>query len=558
MLSNRLTIDQLRTALVAPGFLTDEEFQAVVKEASHSGKSAGQVILERSHLTSKELTKVVADFLQLGFVDLSRLQIVPEVLEEIPQLYAQEHQVVAFARDEHGLSVALVDPLDQAVIDHIQKTSDHKVQFFAATEEDIDAIVQSYPHDYLEQLKALVVAISQKNRSQDMADQSVIQLVDTMIIFALANRASDIHLEPYAHRLLIRFRVDGVLHHIIDLPESLSAVLLNRLKLMSKMKLDQKKIAQDGKIDFVSGNFSADIRASVAPLITGEKMVLRLLGHRHRAINLTDLGLSSSQLKVILTAVRRKQGMIVVCGPTGSGKTTTLYALLKRLNSEQVNIATVEDPVEYDLEGVNQIQVNAMTGLTFAEGLKITLRQDPDIIMLGSIRDIETANLANIASLSGHDVLTTLDTPDAVGAISRLLEMQIEPFPLATSLNVIIGQRLVRKICQNCRVSYDLSDTEREIVAAQLKIQPQEVSKRLYRGKGCSLCGETGYRGRLGIFEVLVISEAIKKLIINKAEIAQIIEQARKEDFVSMHEDGIEKTMAGITTVEELLTELAL
>ncbi len=558
MLSNRLTVDQLRTALVIPGFITDEEFRAVVTEANHSGKSAGQIILERSHLTSKELTKVVADFLQQGFVDLSRIQIAPEVLDEIPQLYAQEHKVVAFARDEHGLSVALVDPLDQAVLDHLQKSSDHKVQFFAATEEEIENILQSYPHDYLQQLRNLIISADKKSGQPDVADKSMIELVDILIIFALANRASDIHVEPYAHRLLIRFRVDGVLHHIIDLPETLSVALFNRLKLMSKMKLDQKKIAQDGKIDFVSGQFSADIRASIAPLITGEKMVLRLLGHRHRAINLTDLGLAVSQLKTILTAVQKKQGMIVVCGPTGSGKTTTLYALLKRLNSEQVNIATVEDPVEYDLEGVNQIQVNALTGLTFAEGLKITLRQDPDIIMLSAIRDLATANLANIASLSGHDVLTTLDTPDAVSAISRLLEMQIEPFPLATSLNLIIGQRLVRKICQNCRLSYDLSDTEREVVAAQLKIQPSEVSKRLYRGKGCSLCGETGYRGRLGIFEILAITEEIKKLIIAKATIQQILEQARKEGFTSLREDGIQKTMAGVTTVEELLTELAL
>ncbi len=558
MLSNRLTSDQLRLALVNPGFVTDDEFRQVLAESSHSGKSPGQIILERSHLTSKELTKVVADFLQQQFVDLSQAQIAPEILEEIPQLYAQEHQVVAFARDDQGLSVAMVDPLDQAVVDHLQKSSDHKVHFFAATEEDIDTILQSYPHDYLQQLRALIVGLSQKNDKGDASDQSVIQLVDTMIIFALANRASDIHLEPYAHRLLIRFRVDGVLHHIIDLPDSLSIAVLNRLKLMAKMKLDQKKVAQDGKIEFVSGQFSADIRASVAPLTTGEKAVLRLLGHRHRAINLTDLGLSSEQLKTIISVTSKKQGMVVVSGPTGAGKTTTLYALLKRLNSEQVNIATVEDPVEYDLEGVNQIQVNTLTGLTFAEGLKITLRQDPDIIMVGAIRDLVTASIANVASLSGHVVLTTLDTPDAIGAIGRLQEMQIEPFPLATSLNLIIGQRLVRKICQNCRLSYDLSDTEREVVAAQLKIKPQDVSKRLYRGKGCSLCGQTGYKGRLGIFEILVLSEDLKKLIIEKADPKTLRDQALKEGFITMRTDGIQKTMAGITTVEELLTELSL
>jgi type II secretory ATPase GspE/PulE/Tfp pilus assembly ATPase PilB-like protein len=444
------------------------------------------------------------------------------------------------------------------VTDHLQKISDHHVQFFAAPEEDIERVVQSYPHDYLQQVRNLVVSLSKTNSTEPAPDTSVVELADTIIIFALANRASDIHLEPYAHRLLVRFRVDGILHHIIDLPETLSQALLNRLKLMSKMKLDQKNTPQDGKIDFSSGQFGADIRASVAPLITGEKMVLRLLGHRHRAINLTDLGLSGNQLKTIVTAAEKKQGMIVVCGPTGAGKTTTLYALMKRLNSEQVNIATVEDPVEYDLEGVNQIQVQTATGLTYAEGLKITLRQDPDIIMLSAIRDLQTAHLANIAALSGHVVLTTLDTPDAVGAIARLLEMQIEPFPLATSLNLIIGQRLVRTICQNCRLSYDLSDNEREIVAGQLKIKPQQVSKRLYRGKGCGQCGNTGYRGRIGIFEILIPTEAVKKLIIDRADIAKLYEQARKDGLTTLREDGIQKVLSGITTVEELLTELSL
>ncbi len=558
MLSNRLDINQLQAALVTPGFLTAEEFKLVMTESSHSGKNPGQIILEKSYLTNKELTKVVADFLHLGFIDIAQVQILPDVLETVPQLYAQEHLAVAFAQDEQGLSVALADPLDQEVIDHLQKFSDHTVRFFAAPEEDLENIVQTYPHDYLQQLRNLVVNLSKVNSAEPGIDQSVIELVDTVIIFALANRASDIHLEPYAHRLLVRFRVDGTLHHIIDLPETLNVAVFNRLKLMSKMKTDQKNTPQDGKIDFTSGRFAADIRASVAPLITGEKMVLRLLGHRHRAINLTDLGLSSGQLKIIVAAAAKKQGMIVVCGPTGAGKTTTLYALMKRLNSEQVNIATVEDPVEYDLEGVNQIQVNPTTGLTYTEGLKITLRQDPDIIMLSAIRDLQTANLANVASLSGHVVLTTLDTPDAVGAIARLLEMQIEAFPLATSLNLIIGQRLVRTICQNCRLSYDLSDAERELVAGQLKINAGQVSKRLYRGKGCSQCGNTGYRGRIGIFEILTLTETVKKLIIDKADISQIFDQAKKDGLVTLREDGIQKVLAGITTAEELLSELSL
>ncbi|MFH0873700.1 MAG: ATPase, T2SS/T4P/T4SS family [Candidatus Komeilibacteria bacterium] len=556
MLVDHLPSHELRELLEKPGFLTPEEFTAAVSEAQHSGKSLPTIILEKSYLTTVELTRLAADHFHLPFFDLSRLNIPAEVIRQIPELVAREHLAVAIASDAAGLRVALVDPLDAKAIAAIKKATDLPVVIGTATEEDILAAFGNYPHQHLDNIKSLALAAAKDSGDGNHITDAVIELFAGLISFAAVNHTSDIHLEPYEDRYLVRYRVDGVLHHVIDLPQTIGQLLINRIKVLAKMKLDRKNAAQDGKFRFGPESEVIDIRASVAPLVTGEKVVMRLLSSRHRSLNLSDLGLSAQQLQILQAVCKKKQGMIVACGPTGSGKTATLYALLKMMNSEQVNIASIEDPVEYDLEGVNQLQVNESFNLSFSEGLKVILRQDPDIIMISDIRDISTAHLANSAALTGHIVLTSLDGADAVGAIIRLRELELDPFTLATSLNAIIGQRLVRRICSSCRLSYDLNKDEAEIISRQFRLSPDQVPKHLYRGKGCDVCGQTGYRGRIGLFEIVEIGERLKRFIIDNAPPEEIIKAATESGWKSLHQDALMKVAAGVTSAEEVFTVL--
>lgn len=551
MLADRLASHELRDLIVKPGFITADEFQAAINEAQHSGKSLATVILEKSFLTTEELTRLASDHFQIPFVQLSRVSIPADVIQAIPELVAREHRAVAFGSDTAGIKVAFVDPLDTTAIETLKKAVEHPIIVCAATEDDVAAALGAYPHHYLDGIKELALAAAKQQGDSSGISDGLIKLFESLLNYAVVNHASDIHLEPYEDRFLVRYRIDGVMHHVIDLPKAIGLPIINRIKVLGKMKLDVKNTPQDGKFRFGQGTAAIDIRASIAPLVTGEKVVLRLLSSRHRSLNLGDLGLSADQLKALGALAMKKQGMIVSCGPSGSGKTTTLYALLKKMNSEQVTIASIEDPVEYDLEGVNQLQVNEAFSLSFSEGLKVILRQDPDIIMISAIRDIATAHLANNAALTGHLVLTSLDGTDAVSAIGRLRELELDPFPLATSLQGIIGQRLVRKICFNCRISYDLNDKEREVLAQQFRLTPEQTPKHLYRGKGCDVCGQTGYRGRVGLFEVLEITEALRQMIIDNQPSEALAKAVQTAGWRSLRLDAIDKVSSGLTTADE-------
>ncbi len=546
---------KLRQMLVVPGFLTEVEFKEVSEEALSSSKDIAQVILEKNYLSATELSRLVADAIDIPYVELSKIDIPPDVLAEIPELVARENQAVAFGRGPDGLKVAFADPLDKEKIEHINKKLDHKVIVVAASPQDVLNVIEGYPSDYLIRFKKLIKD-AEDDAKHNRVDETLVELLDTFITYALRNKASDIHIEPYEDRVLVRYRIDGSLHHIVDMPKSISESIISRVKVMARLRLDEHMSSQDGKIRFKFGQEHVDIRVSIAPIIFGEKVVMRLLSDKNRSLNLTDLGLTKERLKKLDIASSRKQGMILSCGPTGSGKTTTLYAVVKKVNSIHVNIATIEDPVEYDIEGINQIQVNSLTNLTFAKGLRTILRQDPDIIMVGEIRDIETAGIATNAAMTGHLVLSSLHTNDAATAIPRLLDMDIEPFVLATCLNLVVGQRLVRRICNSCRVSYNLSEHEAEIIAAELKLSPDKIKRRLYKGKGCSVCGDTGYRGRIGIFELLVVSDQIKQLIVEKADANEIKRLAIKEGMNTMMDDGLIKVNAGVTTIDEILSEV--
>ena len=382
-----------------------------------------------------------------------------------------------------------------------------------------------------------------------------------MLDYGQENKSSDIHLEPHSKNIVVRFRIDGIMHDVLEIPKQLSDLMLSRIKILAKMRTDVHRAAMDGKLRHKTDEETIDVRVSIVPVTQGENVVMRLLSVKSRKFNLSDLGFSGNDLKKVKRTIKNPHGMILVTGPTGSGKTTTLYAVLKLLNQREVHISTIEDPVEYDIEGVSQIQVNPKTNLTFSKGLRAIVRQDPDIIMVGEIRDEETAGIAVNAALTGHLVLSTLHTNDSATALPRLLDMGVEPFLVGSTVNIVIAQRLVRKICEKCRASYMLTSGERKLIelapaiydACKLKGSADLTNIRLYKGNGCKVCANTGYSGRVGVFEVLQMTEAVKELIMKHATSSEIKKYALGEGMVTMLEDGIEKVIQGVTTLSEVL-----
>jgi type II secretory ATPase GspE/PulE/Tfp pilus assembly ATPase PilB-like protein len=384
---------------------------------------------------------------------------------------------------------------------------------------------------------------------------SIVELVDEIIAYAYETRASDIHFDPAENNLIVRFRIDGVLHKAFAVPKMFQSEIISRIKVMSGLRTDEHQAAQDGRFRSAIANARFDIRVSVMPTYHGENAVLRLLVEQGQKFTLEEIGFSKRDLEIVRRAIKKPYGMILATGPTGSGKTTTLYTILKILNTEDVAIITIEDPIEYSLEGVNQIQVNPKTGLTFANGLRSILRQDPNIIMVGEIRDEETANIAVNAALTGHLLLSTLHTNDAATTLPRLIDMKVEPFLIASTVNIAIGQRLVRRICQYCKANKKLSAVEISNLTTLLSPQNLEKLKKdgVFYGKGCSKCENSGYAGRIGIHEVLEVTDTIRDAILRRFSAAQIKELAIKEGMTTMFDDGIQKIILGITTLEEVL-----
>jgi type II secretory ATPase GspE/PulE/Tfp pilus assembly ATPase PilB-like protein len=386
-------------------------------------------------------------------------------------------------------------------------------------------------------------------------------MVNLLLQYGYDSKASDIHIEPYEKKILVRFRIDGVMHDVLDIPKEFLDLILTRIKILARLRTDEHRTSQDGKLRFKSDGERVDVRVSIIPITQGENVVMRLLSAKNRQFTLKDLGLGKNDMKKVNRSIKHPHGMILVTGPTGSGKTTTLYAVLRMLNRRDIHISTIEDPVEYDIEGVSQIQVNMKTDLSFAKGLRSLVRQDPDIIMVGEIRDEETAGIAVNSALTGHLVLSTLHTNDAATTLPRLLDMDIEPFLVSSTVNVAIAQRLIRKICNKCKVSYTLNAEEVKILDANSAVK--EICKikgytdlkkmRLYKGKGCKVCGETGYHGRIGVFEILEMTEEIKQLIVKRATSDEILTLAKKQGMTTMLEDGIEKVLNGDTSIEEVL-----
>ena len=532
-----------------------KELDALYAESRTENRSLGEILLARDLITTDNLGKVEADLIGYPYIDLSKVHIPESILRIVPEVVAKGQEVIVFKKDKSGLHLAMVDPTNVQIKNFIEKKEGFPVNAYYATRKDLGNALTLYAKDITQAFEEIIKVHSGLVKKGVKVEPSIIKIVDTIINYAYQNRSSDVHIEPQEEGSVVRFRIDGVLHDIVKIPKIIHPQIVTRVKVLARLRTDEHQAPQDGKIEF-SGEEKLDIRVSVVPVTGGEKIVLRILAERSRQFSLHDLGLSNSNLKKVSAAYGLPHGMILATGPTGSGKTTTLYAILKLLNKPDVNIMTIEDPVEYGVERVNQIQVNPKAGLTFATGLRSIVRQDPDIILVGEIRDEETAGIAVNSAMTGHLVLSSLHTNDAATTIPRLLDMGIEPFIVATTVNVIIAQRLVRKICEACRVSRDadLTFLKETISAANLKkLGGSGHQARVYEGKGCEVCHQTGFVGRIGIFEVLVVDDAIRKMILERYDSQTIKKQAVAAGMTTAIEDGIEKVNGGITTLQELL-----
>lgn len=507
--------------------------------------------------TDEQIGQVLADLYSLPFIKLDDKEITDDILNIISEIFSKKQSIIVFKKDKQGIFVATSNPTNNIALDFVAKKTGLPLKTYYVTAKDISEFWEKRQSklgtSFEDEIKKFVNASENTNS----LDTPIISLLNLILEYSEKNHASDIHIEPSETQSIVRFRIDSILHDVVALPIKIHHQLISRIKVVAKLKIDEQQSAQDGKFQFTVDGNRIDLRVSILPTVNGEKAVMRLLSSSSRQFSLSTLGLSNDDLKKVTLAYQKPFGMILSTGPTGSGKTTTLYAILKLVNNRSVNIMTIEDPVEYEIEGINQIQVNPQTNLTFADGLRSIVRQDPNIILVGEIRDQETAQIASQAALTGHLVLSTLHTNDAATAIPRLIEMGIEPFIIASSVNCIVAQRLVRQICQKCRVSQEVNSSDLEKLnfdSDSIKqLLNDKKTARVYFGKGCPVCHQTGYVGRIGIFETMFIDQTIRDAIISKSSAADISKLAIKSGMQTMLNDGIKKVISGLTTLEEIL-----
>ena len=548
-----ITDEVLQQIITKAHITTESELQALVAFAKASGIPLSEALLQKNILTDPMLGKLVAEHFDIPFVNLADVTIPDEVYRIIPDKYAKVHKLMPFARDAGGLKVATSNPSDTQVIAALEKKTHQKILVHYATERDVHNALQLHKRE----LQVVFADLMKRFTREDEAPISAI--VDLLLHSAVDETASDIHIEPAEADSLVRFRIDGILHDVLNFSKTMHSQVVSRIKVQANLRTDEHSSPQDGKIRIKHDDQSVDIRISIIPMVEGEKVVMRLLVSHFKLFSFADLGMEEGAIQKVNTALRRSYGMILSTGPTGSGKTTSIYAMLKMLNVRDKNITTIEDPVEYRIMGVNQIQVNSKTDLTFANGLRSILRQDPNIIFVGEIRDAETAGIAINAALTGHLVVSTLHTNDAATSLPRLTDMHVEPFLVASSVSLIVAQRLVRKICEYCRISTTITEAELQkslpasVISKHYIPTGENKEIRIYKGQGCKNCRFTGYSGRVGIFEVLVVSKEIRQLITQRQDSDVIMQQAIKEGMTPMLDDGLMKVSKGITTIEEIL-----
>ena len=554
--------------------ISDEALESLVKESSLVPEEAlmntkalaarehiplHEAILQMGLMSYQNLGELIANYLNIPFVELVNTSIPKNILEIIPEVVARNKWIISFNRDKDGLHVAMADPSDLEITEFLKKKTGLPVVVHFATKKDIENSIALYAKDIGKVFDDIIRENVEKARGISGGqgnDLPITKIVDIIISYAYQNKASDVHIEPQNELSLTRFRIDGILHDVVTLPLTIHPQIVSRIKILSNLRIDEHQSAQDGKFQFAMPAEKLDIRVSIVPITTGEKVVMRLLSERSRQFSLEGLGFSGNDLAKTKAAYSKPYGMLLSTGPTGSGKTTTMYAILKIINQRSINISTIEDPVEYEMDGVNQIQVNPKTNLTFAAGLRSILRQDPNVILVGEIRDEETASIAISSAMTGHLVLSTIHANDAAAAIPRLLDMGIEPFLLASTVDVVIAQRLVRKIHVPCRVSEEIPVAELadHVDAAVLKrVFGDSPTIRIYKGKGCPLDYGTGYEGRIGIYEVMEMNDKVRAAIMARKDAATIQKIAMETGMKIMIEDGIEKVAQGLTSIEEII-----
>ncbi|HSX14523.1 MAG TPA: ATPase, T2SS/T4P/T4SS family [Candidatus Saccharimonadales bacterium] len=586
---------KIQKLLIMNGLVSESQLNSAKAQAAQQSKPLLQVISEMKLVDDEELTKLSAQASAYPYVNLTSITVPQDTLLLLPKETAQSYMAVPFGEMQGRLAVAMLDPANVQAIDFLSRKIGRNIAAFMASRKSLETVLTQYGVDVSKEVSEAIrgndllkeaVAGSEEEKPEGgtkknagniqmlVQDAPITRALNTIMDYAASAKASDIHIEPREKDLRIRYRVDGILQEVMKLPKSIEPALVSRVKILSNLKIDEHRIPQDGQFQIKSGGHTIDLRIAIAPVVYGEQVVIRLLDKDDKLLTLNNLGFRGRAFRLITAGIHRPHGMTLSTGPTGSGKTTTMYAAISAIKDVAINIVTLEDPVEYKIDGINQIQVNPDVGLTFASGLRSILRQDPNVVMVGEIRDKETADLAVQAALTGHVVLSTLHTNSAAGVLPRLLDMNIEPYLIASTINTVIGQRLVRKLCEKCRQQSNTTQVEVDSINRVLgKVLPKEkthlveatkdlgydnlplagqTAYTLFRAKGCSEC-TGGYKGRVGIYEVFNMSEAMERLLLKHATTTEVQTQAQTDGMLTMKQDGYLKALAGITSMEEVV-----
>ena len=564
----KIPIDVLKKLTVENELISEENFDLALKESQRTSTNILDILVSKNYITKDYLNKVISQYLNIPYIDLKGINLSTEILHLLPEDIARTYGAVTIGTNNNKIQVALADPTNLETIKFLEKYLQKQLEIYLTDEDDLQIAFSKYRQELMTNFRKIIenqiIALGRLGKEIDVAKVAsavpIISIVDNLISYAAALNASDIHLEILADSMLIRFRIDGILREIAYLPSEIHPAIIARIKILANLQIDEHSKPQDGRIKYKRGNEVFDIRVAVTPTFYGEKITMRLLLSGLKPLSFQELGMTSEQIAMVEKNIKKTFGMVLSTGPTSSGKTTTQYSILSYLNKPEVNIVTIEDPIEYELRYINQTQVNPKAGIDFASGLRAFLRHDPNIIMVGEIRDFDTADVSTNAALTGHLVLSTLHTNDAPTAIPRLVDMGVPPFLVSATLNIVMAQRLVRRICPDCIESYEIDDLTKEAIISQVKQLGEErlvsfsMPEMLYRGKGCRNCNYTGYRGRLAIFEMLDVDSDIRNYIVRKDFTLDGLKKimAQKE-MKTMFEDGLDKAKLGQTTVQEIL-----
>jgi len=548
--------EKLKKILVGSGYIVEKDFDDALKSSQDQGRDVSDILIFRGLISEDSLGKLISENLNIPYADVRRLFIPTEVLNLIPEKLARTYRMIPFDFKDKKIKVAMENPEDFEAIEFAKRQTGYEIEPYFARSEDISKALGQYKKNLKSDFEKIISENIKKvapgeSLEKVAEDVPVVKILNTIFEYAVALRASDIHIESQSDSVVIRFRIDGMLRDMFKFQKGIEEALVARIKILSNLKIDEHRIPQDGRHKFNIDDEAIALRISIIPGFYGENVVMRILRETNRPLSLEELGITGQGLAILRENCLKPHGMILVTGPTGSGKTTTLYSILNILNTTEVKICTTEDPIEYGMNRVTQIQVNTKTGLTFAASLRALMRHDPDIIMVGEIRDEETAEIAIHSALTGHLVLSTLHTNTASGAVPRLLDMGAEAFLLASTLNIVVAQRLVRKICSSCISKYTPDDATVKRITKELGSEYENM--KFYKGKGCNDCNQKGYSGRIGIYEIMPVTEKLRQVIVQRPTSEQLLKEAVNEGMITMMRDGMDKVSSGMTTVEEVI-----